>query len=175
VPVALVLTAGATLGASVLLYWLPPQGLSLVFLPFVLLAAVGFGVGTGLATAVASFLAYNFFFIPPTYTFRITDPQDILALLVFFVVALMTGSLAGRMREVADDARRRAAALQGLNDLALSLTSAVHPEPRERRLRSGGRRLPRPKFLPKTLRCKVDEDTRLERQQSLAGIHEVEG
>lgn len=124
-PVALLLATAATLGACAVQRWLPAQALSLVFLPFVLLAAIAFGLGTGLATAVASFLAFNFFFIPPTWTFRISDPQDILALLVFFGVALMTGSLAGRMREVADDARRRAAALQGLNDLAARLSAAT--------------------------------------------------
>lgn len=123
---SLLLASAATLAALVALHWLPAQALSLVYLPFVLIAAIGFGLGTGLATAVASSLAFNFFFIPPTYTFRISDPQDILALMVFFGVALLTGSLAGRMREVADDARRRASALQGLNDLAAKLSAATN-------------------------------------------------
>ncbi len=116
------MTGAATFLGVGLSRMLPQPSVSLVYLVAVVMAAVGLGVRTGLAVAFGSFLAYNFFFIPPVFSFTIADPQEFFALLVFLGVALLTGSLAGRMREVADDARRRATALQSLNEFAYSAT-----------------------------------------------------
>ncbi|MEQ1715910.1 MAG: DUF4118 domain-containing protein [Hyphomicrobium sp.] len=117
-------TAAATACGHVLSHHLPIQGLSLIYLLAILLGAVGFGVWTGMTAAVLSFLAFNFFFIPPTYTFTIAEPREVFALIVFFVVALITGSLAGRMREVTDRARQTSASLQSLNAFAGDLSGA---------------------------------------------------
>ncbi len=46
-----------------------------------------------------SFFAFDYFFVEPLYDFSISEPQEILALLVFLVVAVITGLLAGRVRE----------------------------------------------------------------------------
>ena len=54
--------------------------------------------------------AYNFFFIEPLYTFTVAEPYELLALVIFLVVAVMTSALAGRVRE---QARRRASAACG--------------------------------------------------------------
>lgn len=121
---ALPVTALATGAGMVLARWLPQQSLGLVFILAVVTAAAGLGTRTGLAVAVLSFLAYNFFFIPPVYTFTIADPGELFALVVFLAVALMTGSLAGRMREAADAARTRAAGLQSLGTFAAQLSGS---------------------------------------------------
>ena len=97
---ALGAVAIATLIGTAAARLLPPPSVSLVYLLFVVLVAIGLGTRTGVATAFLAFLAYNFFFIPPIYTFAIADPQELFALIVFFIVALLTGSLAGRMREI---------------------------------------------------------------------------
>lgn len=77
--------------------------LAMVFLLCVLVSAVTFGLGPALASALLAALTYNFFFLEPHYTFRITHPADLVTFLVFFAVALATGWLAGRAR---DNARR---------------------------------------------------------------------
>jgi len=118
------LAALATLAGAGIAHWLPLQSIGLVYLLAVVVSAVGLGTATGLAVAALSFLAYNFFFIPPVYTFTIADSRELFALFVFLAVALLTGSLAGRMREVADAARRRALALQSLNDFAARLSAS---------------------------------------------------
>ena len=115
----------ATCVGAGLSHWLPQQSIALVYVLAVVLGAVGFGVVTGLAISVLSFLAYNFFFIPPVFTFTIADPNELFALVIFFAVALLTGSLAGRMREVADAATRKATTLQGLNDFAGTLSATI--------------------------------------------------
>jgi two-component system sensor histidine kinase KdpD len=119
------LTLAATLCGHALSGVLPAQGISLIFLLAVLLGAVGFGVLTGMASAIFAFLAYNFFFIPPTFTFTVAEPREVFALIVFFIIAILTGSLAGRMREVAARAQARAASLQTLNAFTGELSGTL--------------------------------------------------
>ena len=118
------LVTAATFIGTALAHWLPQHSVALVYLLVVVLAAIGLGTWSGLATAFFAFLAYNFFFIPPVYAFTIADPKELFALLVFFAVAVVTGSLAGRMREAADSARHRATALQSLNEFAGRLSAS---------------------------------------------------
>lgn len=124
VAAAAVLTAIATGLGAVLSHSLPLHSVALVYLLAVVVAAVAFGVRTGLGVAAFAFLAYNFFFIPPVYTLTISDPSELFALFVFFVVAVLTGSLAGRLRDVANAAHRRASALHAQNEFAQVLTAA---------------------------------------------------
>lgn len=118
------LTTVATCVGLVLSRWLPSQSLALVYIPAVVLAAAWLGTWMGLSVAVLAFLAYNFFFIPPVFTFTIADPQEVLALAVFLAVALFTGSLAGSLRDAADAARRRSSVLQSLNAFAAELSAS---------------------------------------------------
>lgn len=124
VATALALTGLATLLGTAIALVMPHHSVALLYLVAVVVAAVGFGMRTGLAVALGAFLAYNYFFIPPIFSFTIAEPEEVFALIVFLGVALLTGSLAGRMREVADDAQRRASALQSLNDFAAELSAS---------------------------------------------------
>ena len=96
--------------------------LSMIFLAAVLACAVSFGVSSAIVAAFLSFLAYNFFFIPPLHTFTIAEPHELFALLIFLLVAVLTGGLAGRVREEASNARQRAIATQSLYDFARKLS-----------------------------------------------------
>jgi two-component system sensor histidine kinase KdpD len=48
---------------------------------------------------MTAMLAFNFFFLPPLYTFTIADPQNWVALFVFLVVAILASQLSGRARQ----------------------------------------------------------------------------
>lgn len=98
---------------------------SMIFLFAVLVSAIRFGVWPAIATAILSFLAYNFFFIEPRHTFTVAEPHELLALMVFLVVAIVTGGLAGRLREQAAAVRERAAATQALFDVSSKLSAAA--------------------------------------------------
>ena len=101
------LAVGAALGIGKLLTELTPiPNLSMVFLLAVLLTAVSFGIWPAIYASVLSFLAYNFFFIEPLYTFTIAEPYELLALMIFLIVAVVTSALAGRVREQAQDFRK---------------------------------------------------------------------
>jgi len=68
-------------------------------------------------TSFLAFLAANFFFIEPRFTFTVADPQDVLALIIFLGLAALASQLVARLREEAREARRgqqTAATLYGL-------------------------------------------------------------
>lgn len=102
----------------------PPGSVALIFLVSVLFSAVLFGFWAGIVASALAFLAYNFFFVEPYLTLRVTRAEDFLALGVFVLVAGLTGSLAGRLREQAKTAQERAALLQHLSQLSRTLGAA---------------------------------------------------
>lgn len=96
----------------------------LLFLLPVLVAASRYGLRVGIVTSFVASLAYNFFFIPPTYTFTVQDPQNILTLLVMLGVAVVSSQLAGRVREQALLAQRNAEQNSSLAGFARQLTGS---------------------------------------------------
>ena len=95
---------------------------SMLFLMAVLLCALTIGRWSAVMASGLSFLAYNFFFIPPLYTFTIAEPHELFALVLFVIVALTTGDLAGRVRDRAEGAGRRAANTQALYEFSRKLS-----------------------------------------------------
>ena len=79
---------------------------ALVYLVPVLASASLYGMRAGVFTGIVSSLAYNFFFLPPIYTFTIQDPENVLTVVVFIVVAIVTSQLASRVRMQANLAER---------------------------------------------------------------------
>ena len=116
--VALAVLVGASLEQVAQL-----PNMSLVFLLAVLGCGMTFGTVSALVASALSFLAYNFFFIAPRYTFTVAEPHELLALIVFLVVAFVTGSLAGRLKDHAAAARDKAATTEALFDFARKLSS----------------------------------------------------
>jgi two-component system sensor histidine kinase KdpD len=85
------------------------SAIDLLFLPAVLGAAVIGGRGPAMLAALASALAYNFFFTAPRMTFHVDNPNDLVTILVLFAVALIVSQLAASVRAQAQLARGHAA------------------------------------------------------------------
>jgi len=98
--------------------------LPMIFLLAVLLCAMRFGLTSAISASVLSFLAYNFFFLDPLYTLTVSEPHEILSLFIFLIVAFVTGSLAGRLKQQATATRERAEATQALFDFSRKLSGA---------------------------------------------------
>ncbi len=109
---ALAAVAVAAGTAMLLQQFLALRDPALVFLVGVLCAALLCGLGPSIVAAVTSLLVYDFFFVDPLYTLRVTEPQDLLSLIVFLVVAVLTSNLTTRARDQAAAARRRDVALE---------------------------------------------------------------
>ena len=100
----------------------PIPNLSMVFMLSVLLIAVSFGVWPAVFASFLSFLVYNFFFIPPLYTFTIAEPFELLALVIFLIVAIISSALAGRVRQQATVAAARMRATRRLYEFTRRLS-----------------------------------------------------
>ena len=99
--------------------------ISLVFLAAVLLVAVRSSIGPALACAVLSFLAYDFLFIPPNFSFAIQREEDVLTSLFFLLMAVLTGNLAARQRRQLKALRETQEQTGQLLDLTRRLTAAT--------------------------------------------------
>jgi two-component system sensor histidine kinase KdpD len=123
---AIVVTAIGTAVVAALETIAEPVSLGIVFIPGVLLIATVWGLWMGIGTAVLSALVFNFFYLPPLRTFTINAQHDIVALVIFIIVAIASGTLAElararaaeseRRREEADGALEEAAALAAERD-----------------------------------------------------------
>ena len=71
---------------------------ALLYLIPVLISTALWGLWLGVLSAFATFLAYNYFFLQPYYTFVVHETQDIVALLIFLIVAVFISQLVGRAR-----------------------------------------------------------------------------
>jgi two-component system sensor histidine kinase KdpD len=100
----------------------PLPNISMIFLMAVLFSAVSFGIWPAIYASVLSFLAYNFFFIEPLYTFQIAEPHELLALIIFLIVAIVTSALAGRVRDQARAANERARTMRRLYEFTWKLS-----------------------------------------------------
>jgi two-component system sensor histidine kinase KdpD len=122
---ALVLPAIA-LGISLILQqFLGISSVALVFLTSVLVSAVAYGLWPAVLTSFASVLAYNFFFLPPLYTFTIADLENVVALFFFAVVAIIASNLTARVRAQAIAARQRAKTTEDLYQFSRKLAGVV--------------------------------------------------
>ncbi|BAF87566.1 osmosensitive K+ channel signal transduction histidine kinase [Azorhizobium caulinodans ORS 571] len=96
---------------------------SMIFLLAVLIPALFFGVWPAVFASLFSALAYNFFFIDPVYTFTIARPHEVLALVIFLVIAVIISAVAGRAREQAKASAQRVKAGRRLYDFTRKLSS----------------------------------------------------
>src|SRR5438876_2810730 len=102
------------LGAAELIKpWFGIENVDLVLLTAVVVVAVRYGLWPSLLATVVASLCYNFFFLPPIYTFTITDPTNVGAFVFFTIVAVVVSHFAarGRTRTVAAHERVRAVEL----------------------------------------------------------------
>jgi two-component system, OmpR family, sensor histidine kinase KdpD len=104
-------SAAAVALATVLVWALEPLAptlsLGVLYVFAVLPVAVAWGIAWSLPVSVASMLAFNFFFLPPTHTLTLRDSTNWFALAVYSVTALVVSELAARSRRRAADAEQR--------------------------------------------------------------------
>jgi two-component system sensor histidine kinase KdpD len=102
--------------------------IALLYLLGVLVIATTAGTGPGILTSLLSFLAFNYFFVAPRYTFHVGSAQDGVRLASFLTVAIIVSSLAARARGAADRERGRAAEIAALYDLSQTISAQVDLE-----------------------------------------------
>jgi len=112
-----------TVGIGMALAHVRVGSLAVLYLLVVLPTAIRFGLGPALSACVAASLTYDWFFTQPLHTFTMVDPEEWIALLLFFVVAVVASQLAVAQRERADEAQRREAEAAALHALSRGLNA----------------------------------------------------
>ena len=89
-------------------------------------ASVAFlrGSWAAVATALGAFLAYNYLFLPPEFTFAVSDSQHVLTLLILLVVGVAIGRLTGLQRDQAQRSERREREASSLFAVSRAIASA---------------------------------------------------
>jgi two-component system, OmpR family, sensor histidine kinase KdpD len=103
------------------------SGALLFLLPVLLMAARG-RLGPSLFAALAGAAAYNFFLLPPRFTFRIHAPDNLVSVFVLIAVAIVTSRLATRLHAREGEALARAQANQDQAELAALIAGAEYDQ-----------------------------------------------
>ncbi len=111
---ALVIVAIGLAAAAVIQPLFGIENVDLVFLTAVVGVAARYGLWPSLLASVAASLCYNFFFLPPIYTFTITDPTNVAAFFFFMLIAVLVSNVAARVRTQADSAIGRVRTTESL-------------------------------------------------------------
>jgi len=96
---ALLLVAAATLFCEQLRPYLSPINMVMAYLLVVVLAAVWLGRKPAVASAFLGVLAFDFFFVPPRFSLRISDTEYLFTFLALFIVGIVISSLVARSKE----------------------------------------------------------------------------
>jgi K+-sensing histidine kinase KdpD len=112
---------------TAVLFWLD-QAVAVDLVPIaylipVIIAATQWGIWPATLASIASMAAADFLFFPPIYSFEVEDPQEVIDLLLFLVVALVSSNLASRLRRETETLRRREAEIQHLYEFSRRLAA----------------------------------------------------
>jgi two-component system, OmpR family, sensor histidine kinase KdpD len=100
------------------------QVVSFALLFVVSALAFFFGTGPILLSATLSAIFWDFLFIPPPYTLHVDKPEDMLMLVMFFIIALLSGVLTSRIRRQEKKIRIREERTNALYQLTRELSTA---------------------------------------------------
>jgi two-component system sensor histidine kinase KdpD len=117
-----------TAASLLLLEFIALGNVALFYLVPVMFAAATFGLRAGLFAGVVSSLAYNFFFLPPTGTLTVSNPENVVSIFVLLGVAIVTSHFAARVKAQADLAQSSARQNAALAGFSRQLTSSANQE-----------------------------------------------
>jgi len=100
--------------------------IALILLMVVSLIAMFFDILPVLLAAVLSALIWDYFFIPPRFTFRIGNAEDSLLLLMYIVIAMVNAVLTYKIRQVEKEARLKEEKANAIKLYNILLNSLSH-------------------------------------------------
>ncbi|GAB0056157.1 Sensor protein KdpD [Candidatus Magnetaquicoccaceae bacterium FCR-1] len=100
----------------------------MIFLLAVVFTAIRFGRAAAVLSSFLSVAAFDFFFVPPRFTFAVHDAQYLVTFTVMLIVALVVGQLTAGLRFQASEACKREQRMQALYEMSKDLSSALSVE-----------------------------------------------
>lgn len=122
---ALASSVVTVLVATPLLAWLDLANIAMLFLLAVMLVAMRYGRGAAAFSAIINVAAFDFFFVPPRFSFAVSDAQYLVTFFVMLGVGLTIGQMTAGLRFSARVAASRERRMQTLFELARDLSGAL--------------------------------------------------
>ncbi|EME69451.1 osmosensitive K+ channel histidine kinase [Paramagnetospirillum caucaseum] len=123
--IAMAAAAAATGLGFAIDIWLPVASISVAYLLAVMVVAMKAGLRPAILASVAGFVAFNFFFTEPRFSFAVSDTQNILTLLFFLIAAFIVSNMASRLRAQIQTTRESARRTGNLYDFGRKVTAAA--------------------------------------------------
>ncbi len=102
--------------------------IAMLFLLAVLLVSVRYGLGPSIMASFLNVAAFDFFFVPPRFSFAVSDVQYLMTFSVMLVVGLVTAQLTTGLKYQARVASRREQRVRALYKMSRDLSGALMPE-----------------------------------------------
>jgi two-component system sensor histidine kinase KdpD len=118
-----IMAATTALGALLRAAFAIPD-VEMVYLLAVMITALWFGRGPSILAAALAVAAYDFFFVPPFYTFAVASTRYLLTFIMMFLVGLLLSELTARVKRQEIQARQREQHTNTLYALSRDLTAA---------------------------------------------------
>jgi two-component system sensor histidine kinase KdpD len=125
---ALAACVATSLVATPLLSYLDLANIVMLFLLTIVLVAVRFGRGPAVLAAFASVASFDFFFVPPRFSFAVSDAQYLVTFAVMLTVALITGQMTASLRYQARVASYREERARALYEFARDMSSLLQTD-----------------------------------------------
>ena len=126
--VAVLSSVGMALALTPTVGHLDLANIAMLFLLVVLMVAVRLGRGPSVTATCISVACFDFFFVPPRFTFAISDVQYLVAFGVMLAVGLITGHLTAGLRFQAHVAARRESRTRALYEFARALSGVLQTD-----------------------------------------------
>lgn len=105
--------------------WLELSNIVMIYLLAVVGVALRFGRGPAMLAAFLSVASFDFFFVPPRFSFAVSDAQYLVTFAVMLAVALIIGQLMANLRYQARVAMNRESRAHALYEAARDLSAAL--------------------------------------------------
>ena len=98
---------------------------AMVFILGVVFVTAKYGLGPGILASIAGVLAFDFFLVPPYYSFNVTDTQYFITFAVMLTIAILISTLAFRVRRQVETLRQRQWRTEALYRLSRKLAATA--------------------------------------------------
>lgn len=121
---AVLLVVAATLVGKTLLSRLNPTNQVMLYLLAVVISGLRWGRGPTVLVSVLGVVAFDLFFVPPLYHLTVAHAEYVVTFIALLIVALVIGSLTGRLREHAEELHQREVETAALYAISRRLAAA---------------------------------------------------
>jgi K+-sensing histidine kinase KdpD len=115
----------ATIALVVINYFVTLNLVSLIYMLPVVVAATQWGIVAGVVAAIAGAASADFFFYQPLYSLWLNNPQDVVDLILFLLIAVVTSNLAARLKRESVTTNRRAKEIKELHSFSQGLATCL--------------------------------------------------